>query len=154
MEIIGAQTLRRRIKCPMCGKTFPLPFQWRISNPRSVSPCGSARPKPLRIGDLVLKPATYDVSRAGKEIALNWMEFRLLKYLMQRGGRVVSRKRLIQSAWDSKDRVKNNLLDVTISHLRKKVDRNHRVKLIRTVRNVGYSVRGPGNASATRMPVR
>jgi DNA-binding response OmpR family regulator len=96
------------------------------------------------VGDLVLKPATYDVSRAGKEIALNRTEFRLLKFSMRRSGWVVSRKRLSHTAWDSKGREEDNLLDVTISHLRRKVDRNHKVKLIRTVRNVGYSVRGPG----------
>jgi len=94
------------------------------------------------VGDLVLKPGTYDVSRAGKEIALNWTEFRLLKSPMRRAGRVVSRKRLIHSTWDSKDRVDDSLLDVIISHSRKKVDRNHELKLIRTA-YVGYCIREP-----------
>jgi DNA-binding response OmpR family regulator len=60
----------------MCRKSFSLP-----SGPR---------PKVLLVGDLVLNPATYDASRAGKEIALNRTEFRLLKFSMRRSGWVVS----------------------------------------------------------------
>jgi DNA-binding response OmpR family regulator len=103
----------------------------------------ASRPKVLRAADLALDPANYEVSRAGKEIALNRTEFRLLKSLMKRAGRVIFRKTLFHSIWNSNDDVDENLLDVTISHLRKKVDRNHEVKLIRTVRNVGYYVRDP-----------
>lgn len=136
------RTLHRRIKCPLCGKTFPLPSR-KFCHPRSVSRRRQARPKPLRVGDLILKPDTYEVFRAGKDIPLSWTEFRLLKYLMLRAGQVVPRRRLFHSAWTSKDRVGENLLDVTIFQLRKRIDRNHRVKLIRTVRNVGYSVRDP-----------
>ena len=96
------------------------------------------------MGDLILNQATYDVSRAGKEVALNRTEFRLLRYLMRRSGRTKSPKRAsIQSVWDSTDDVDDNLLDVTIYQLRKRVERGHKVKLIKTVRNLGYAIRDP-----------
>ena|SRR5882672_2455667 len=126
---IRENTVRRTIKCLTCGQPFP---------------GGSApRPKVLRVGDLVLNLATYDASRAGNEIALNPTEFRLLESLMRCSGRVVSRSALVNLVWDSDGVVNDNLIDVNIYHLRNKVDRNHKVKLIKTVRNLGYSIRNP-----------
>jgi DNA-binding response OmpR family regulator len=98
------------------------------------------------VGDLVLNLATYDVSRAGKEIALSRTGFRLLTSLMRRPGRVVSRTALFHSVWDSNGDVNDNLIDVCIYQLRKKVDRNHNVKLIKTVPNFGYTNRDPARA--------
>lgn len=140
-EAIKANIVRITIKCPMCGKPFPLPSGWRNPHRRSAP-----RPKVLRVGDLILNPATYDVSRAGKEIALSRTDFRLLKSLMRRSGRVVSRTALIHSVWNSNGDVNDNLIDVRIYQLRKKVDRNHKVKLIMTVLNFGYTIRDPGKA--------
>ena len=98
------------------------------------------------MGDLVLNPATYDASRAGKEIALNPTEFRVLESLMRRSGRVVSRSALVDLVWDSDGDVNDNLIDVTIYQLRKKVDRDHKVKLVKTVRKLGYAIRDPEKA--------
>jgi DNA-binding response OmpR family regulator len=98
------------------------------------------------LDDLVLNPATHDTMRAGKEIVLSRTEFRLLKFLMQRSGRVVSRNALGRSVWDSAEGVDDNLVDVTIYQLRKKVDRDHKAKLIKTVRNLGYVIRDPAKA--------
>lgn len=136
--------MHKTIKCPACGELFPLPSGKRNSHLNPVFQHDLAsRPEVLRAADLALDPANYEVSRAGKEIALNLTEFRLLKSLMKGAGRVIFRKTLFHSIWNSNDNVDENLLDVTISHLRKKVDRNHEVKLIRRVRNVGYSIRDP-----------
>jgi DNA-binding response OmpR family regulator len=98
----------------------------------------------LRVSSLFLNPATHDASRAGKEIALSRNEFRLLEALMRHSDRVVSRSALIQLVWNSGPYVNDNLIDVTIYHLRKKVDGFHKTKLIRTVRKVGYAIRDPG----------
>jgi two-component system OmpR family response regulator len=98
------------------------------------------------VGDLVLNPATHDSTRAGKDIFLSRTEFRLLRFLMRRSGRVVSRSALSRSVWDSNDGVDDNLVHVTIYQLRKKVDRDHKVKLIKTVRNLGYAIRDPAKA--------
>ena len=130
----------------MCRKSYPLPSGLINRQLRSVSRRGSAlRPKLLQVGDLVLNPATYDATRAGKEIALSRIESRLLETLMQRSGRVVSRKVLVRSVWGPDD-VKKNRLDVFIWLLRNKVDRNHKVKLIKTIRNVGFVIRNPAKA--------
>ena len=146
-EAITANSVRKTIKCPTCGTPFPLPSGWRNPQLRSVSRQGSApRPKVLRVGDLVLNPATYDASRVGKEIALNRTEFRLLKSLMRHSGRVVSRNALLHLVWDSNSDVNDNLIDVTIYQLRKKVDRDHKVKLVKTVRKLGYAIRDPEKA--------
>jgi DNA-binding response OmpR family regulator len=130
--------VRRTIKCPHCGKPIPLPSERR--NP-SVAYDSTKR---LRVGDLVLNPDTYDVSRAGKEITLSRTLFQLLESLMQHSGRVVSRNMLVHSVWDSDSDVDNNLINVSIFQLRKKVDRNHKVKLIKTIRDLGYSIRSSG----------
>jgi len=92
-----------------------------------------------------LYPATYDATRAGKEIALSQTEFRLLESLMRRSGQIVPRNALVHSVWGSQDKADNNLIDVTIYQLRQKVDRDHEVKLIKTVRNLGYAIRNPAN---------
>jgi len=100
----------------------------------------------LQVGDLVLNPATHDATRAGKEIALSLTEFRLLEFLVRRSGRIVPKNALANSVWSSNDEVDDNLIDVTIYQLRKKVDRDHEVKLIKTVRNLGYTIRDPAKA--------
>jgi hypothetical protein len=140
-------TVRRTIKCPMCGEHFPLPSELQRPNLRSISKNGNTQlPEDLlRLRDLVLNAATHDVWRGGREIALNPTEFRLLESLMRSSGQAVSRKVLANSIWDSNDHAGENLHDVTISHLRQKVDRDHKVKLIKTVRKLGYAIRGPAH---------
>ena len=128
--VIRANRMRKTIKCPTCGTRFPLPSRW--GNPRS---------KVLRVGDLVLNPATYDATRAGKEIALSRTQVRLLETLMRRSGQVVPRNALVHTVWYS-----DNLIDAFIYQLRKKVDRDHKVKLIKTVPNLGYVIRDPAKA--------
>jgi two-component system copper resistance phosphate regulon response regulator CusR len=65
---------------------------------------------------------------------------------MRHSGRVVSRNALIHAAWDSNSDVDDNLIEVYIYLLRKKVDRNHNVKLIKTVPKFGYTIRDPAKA--------
>jgi len=122
----------------MCGRPFP-----RASERVNGQPRSAPRPKLLRVDDLVLNSATYDATRAGKEIALSQTEFRLLESLMRRSGQIVPRSVLVHSVWGSHDKADNNLIDVTIYQLRKKVDRDHKVKLIKTIRNLGYAIRNP-----------
>jgi two-component system, OmpR family, response regulator len=114
----------------------------RLISRRSLPP----RPKVLRVGDLILNPATYDATRAGKEIALSRTECRVLEILMRRAGQVVPRDELVHSIWASNDDKDKNTLDVYIHLLRNKVDRDHNVKLIKTVRKSGYAIRDPAKA--------
>jgi DNA-binding response OmpR family regulator len=124
--------------------TKPFSFEEFLARLRSVSRRGSVpRPTLLQVGDLVLNPATYEATRAGREIALSRTECRLLESLMRRAGQVVPRNTLVPLIWDSKDYIEKNTLNVFIHLLRNKVDRDHNVKLIRTIRKVGYTIRDP-----------
>jgi len=128
--------------------TKPFSFEEFLARLRSVSRRGSApRPTLLRVADLVLNPATHEAKRGGEEISLSRTEFRLLEFLMRRAGRVVTRNTLIHSVWDSSDDVQENTLDAFISLLRNKVDRDHKMKLIQTVRGTGYTLRDAGKTS-------
>jgi len=60
---------------------------------------------------------------------------------MRRAGRVVARNTIVQAVWSEDDDVEENTLDAFISLLRNKVDRDHKVKLIQTVRGTGYTIR-------------
>lgn len=122
--------------------TKPFPFEVFLARLRSVARRGSTpRPTVLRIGDLVLNPASHQVLRGEREIHLSPTEFRLLELLMRRAGRVVSRNAIVQAVWDFDHEVEENTLDVFIRLLRSKVDRDHTHKLIQTVRGVGYTIR-------------
>jgi two-component system, OmpR family, response regulator len=131
----------------MCRKSFLLPARLIERQLRSVSRRGSAlRPMLLQVGDLVLNPSTYDATRAGKEIALSRIESRLLVSLMRCSGRIVFRKALVRSIWRSNNDMEKNRLNVYIHLLRSKVDRDHKVKLIKTIRNLGFVIRNPAKA--------
>ena len=127
--------------------TKPFSFEEFLARLRAVSRRGSApRPTLLEVGDLALNPATREVTRAGEEISLSRTEFRLLELLMRHAGRVVPRNAILHSVWDSNDSVEEKTLDVFMYLLRNKVDRDHKVKLIRTIRKVGYTIRDPAKA--------
>ena len=122
--------------------TKPFSFEEFLARLRSVSRRGSApRPTLLQVGDLILNPASHEVTRAGEEISLSRTEFRLLEFLMRRAGRVVPRNTIVLSVWDANDDVEENTLDAFISLLRNKVDKDRKVKLIQTVRGTGYTIR-------------
>lgn len=94
----------------------------------------------LRVGDLELDRLSQQVKRAGKKIELTSKEYALLEYLTSNAGRVLSRTMIIEHVWDQSFEGLTNIVDVYVRHLRSKVDDEHPVKLIRTVRGVGYSV--------------
>jgi DNA-binding response OmpR family regulator len=127
--------------------TKPFSFEEFLARLRSVSRRGPApRPPVLQVGDLILDPASHEVMRAGEEIYLSRTEFRLLEFLMRRAGRVVHRSTIVHSVWNEDDDVEENTLDAFISLLRNKVDRDHKVKLIQTIRGSGYTIREPAKA--------
>ncbi len=97
-----------------------------------------ARPPVLRISDLTLDPGNRRVSRGGVRIGLTSKEYTILEVLMQNAGETVSRTRLVERVWDEASEVLDNLVDVHVSHLRKKVDRGPGPQLIHTVRGFGY----------------
>ena len=122
--------------------TKPFSFDVFLARLRSVARRGSiARPTVLQVGDLVLNPASREVTRGEREIHLSPTEFRLLELLMRRSGRVVPRDAIVEAVWDFDHEVEENTLDTFIRLLRSKVDRDHDHKLIQTVRGVGYTIR-------------
>jgi|ERR1700722_15256739 DNA-binding response OmpR family regulator len=99
------------------------------------------QPTCLRVDDLVLNPATRDVTRGGVRLTLTRTEYSLLERLMDRAGNVVPRRHLIESVWGFDREIEENTLDAFIRLLRSKVDLEGRRKLIQTVRGVGYMLR-------------
>jgi DNA-binding response OmpR family regulator len=94
----------------------------------------------LRVGDLELDRFTQQVRRAGRRIELTPKEYALLEYLAANPGRVFSRTMIIEHVWDQSFEGLTNIVDVYVRHLRSKVDDPFPVKLIRTVRGVGYGL--------------
>ena len=95
----------------------------------------------LRVADLELDQLTRTVKRGGNIIALQPREYRLLEYLMQNAGRVVTRTMLLEQVWDYHFDPQTNVIDVHISRLRSKIDKNFDQLLLQTVRGAGYMIR-------------
>jgi two-component system copper resistance phosphate regulon response regulator CusR len=98
------------------------------------------RSSQVRVGDLEIDRLTQYVKRAGKKIELTSKEYSLLEYLATHPGRVFSRSMIIEHVWDQSFEGLTNIVDVYVRHLRAKLDDAHPVKLLRTVRGVGYSL--------------
>ena len=95
----------------------------------------------LKVADLSLDKNTRTVTRAAEAIELTPKEYTVLEYLMRHAGRVMSRTLITEYAWGYHFDPGTNIVDVVINHLRKKIDSAQGVKLIHTVRGVGYVVR-------------
>jgi two-component system response regulator MprA len=95
----------------------------------------------LKVDDLVIDPATHQVFRGEREIQLTPTEYKLLEFLVRRTGRVASRQAIVEAVWGLESEVEENTLDAFVRLLRKKVDQQHKLKLIQTVRGFGYCVR-------------
>jgi two-component system, OmpR family, response regulator len=93
------------------------------------------------VGDLVLDRLSHRVTRAGGPITLQPREYRLLEYLMKHAGQVVTRTMLLESVWDYHFDPQTNVIDVHISRLRSKIDKNFDEPLLHTVRGAGYMIR-------------
>ena len=95
----------------------------------------------LQVADLLLDLRAQRVTRGATVIALQPREFRLLEYLMRHEGQVVTRAMLLESVWDYHFEPQTNVIDVQISRLRGKIDKDFSPALIHTVRGAGYSLK-------------
>lgn len=95
----------------------------------------------LRVEDLSMNLLTREVTRNGRKIELPMREFSLLHCLMATPGRVMSKTQLIEKVWEWHFDTGSNVVEVYIQRLRKKIDEGEAVKLIHTVRGVGYVLR-------------
>ena len=94
----------------------------------------------LTVADLSIDLRKQTVTRAGRIIRLQPREFRLLEYLMRHAEQVVTRTMLLEQVWDFHFDPKTNVIDVQISRLRTKIDKDFPTPLVHTVRGAGYKV--------------
>ena len=92
----------------------------------------------LRVGDLVMDLTTHCVTRAGRRVDLQPLEYQLLEYLMRNRGRVVTKTVIMDRVWDYRFNPHTNVVESRICRLREKVDFEGLPKLIRTIRGFGY----------------
>ncbi len=124
----------------------PFAFEELLARLRAVKRRAPVpQPTKLQVGDLVLDPATREVSRGGAGIALTRTEYSLLERLMNCAGKVVPRRSLIEAVWGYERDIEENTLDAFVRLLRTKVD-TRQPKLIHTVRGVGYMIRSEVDA--------
>ena len=97
-----------------------------------------------KVGDLELDRLAHEVRRNGKEIILQPREFRLLEYLMKNAGQVVTRTMLLENVWDYHFDPQTNVIDVHVSRLRAKIERDNEAPLLKTVRGAGYMIKDEG----------
>ena len=97
----------------------------------------------LVAADLEMDLLARTVKRAGCGIELQPREFRLLEHLMRHAGQVVTRTMLLEAVWDYHFDPQTNIIDVHVSRLRRKIDRDFNPPLIHTVRGAGYVIRAP-----------
>jgi two-component system OmpR family response regulator len=97
----------------------------------------------LRVGDLELDMLARTVTRAGTTIELLPREFQILEFLMRHSGQVVTRTMLLEQVWNYHFDPKTGVIDVQISRLRQKLDRDFDQPMLHTVRGAGYCLRAP-----------
>lgn len=95
----------------------------------------------LQVSDLMLNPATREVTRGGKRIELTAKEYALLEYLMRNAGRVLTRPMIAEHVWNQDFDTFTNVIDVYVNYLRNKIDRGQERTLIQTVRGSGYTLK-------------
>jgi DNA-binding response OmpR family regulator len=122
----------------------PFAFAELLARIRALVRRGRAAESPrLGAGDLDMDLITRKVTRTGKGVELTVREFELLEYLLRHQGQVVSRETLARDVWKETARSTplDNVIDVHIARLRRKVDADDAAKLIHTVRGVGFMLR-------------
>jgi len=122
----------------------PFAFPELLARIRALLRRGKADiPEKLKLSDLEVNSAERSVLRGGKTLDLTPREFDLLEYLLRHQGRVVSREMLARDIWKEPDRFTplDNVIDVHVARLRRKVDDQFEKKLVHTVRGVGFVLR-------------
>jgi two-component system copper resistance phosphate regulon response regulator CusR len=116
----------------------PFAFVELLARVRALLRRGLPSPERLSVGDLVMDCARRKVQRAGETIDLAPKEYAILEYLLRNRARPLSRTMIVEHVWDMEYDGLTNIVDVYIRHLRSKIDDRYPVKLIHTVRGIGY----------------
>lgn len=123
----------------------PFSFVVLIARLRALLRRGApARPPMLRVDDLELDPARHRVTRADREVELTPREYGVLEFLMRHAGTVVTKQEILQSVWDVNYEGDDNIVEVYVGYLRRKVDVPFGTRTIHTVRGVGYRLASAG----------
>ena len=119
--------------------TKPFAFSELLARVRVLLRRGKAEVKTtLMISDLTLDLVSHKVNRGGDEIELTGKEYGLLEYFMRNQEKVLTRTMIAEHVWDYNFDTFTNVIDVYINHLRKKFDKGRELKLLHTLRGVGY----------------
>jgi two-component system OmpR family response regulator len=125
--------------------TKPFSFSELLARLRALTRRGQGqRPAILEVGALRLDPATRQVWRGEREIALSAKEFVLLEAFMRRPGQVLSRLALLERGWEYGYEHRSNIIEVYIRYLRRKIDEPFGLETIETIRGAGYRMRKDG----------
>ena len=95
----------------------------------------------LKVADLELNNKTLEVKRNGKSIQLTPQEFKLLQYLMNNKGRILTREMILNRIWLYSSDVETRVVDVYMGYLRKKIDSGNQKKLLHSIRGFGYVIK-------------
>ncbi|MCR8897454.1 response regulator transcription factor [Gordonia sp. GONU] len=125
--------------------TKPFSFVVLIARLRALARRGAPeRPTVLTAGSLTLDPAAHTASRRGEDLTLTRREFAVLEFLMRHKGDVVTKAQILDSVWDINYRGDENVVEVYVSYLRRRIDTPFGCKAIETVRGVGYRLADDG----------
>ena len=100
----------------------------------------------LTFSDVVLDQDTHEVTRGSRRLELRNMEYELLAFFLRHPGRVLSRREIFEEVWDFDFLGDSNVIEVTLGHLRQKLEAEGEPRLLHTVRSVGYVLREEGAA--------
>src|SRR3981081_493330 len=120
--------------------TKPFAFVELLARVRALLRRGQPTPERLSVGDLALDCIRRKVTRSNENVELAPKEFSILEYMMRNRGRPLSRTMIVEHGGDMDYDGLNNIVDVYIRHLRSKIDDKWPVKLIQTVRGIGYMI--------------
>lgn len=101
----------------------------------------SAKDNKLKVDGLALDNKTFEVERDGKQIQLTPQEFKLLEYLMNNQGRILTREMILNRVWLYSPDIETRVVDVYMGYLRKKIDQDFEKKLLHSVRGFGYMIK-------------
>ncbi len=117
---------------PLDMNEFCLNLEWFLKKDKIHKQCYK---------NLILDKDSRTISRAGNVLGLKNMEYRLLKYLMDNNGKILSKERILEEVWDMNSLVSSKTVEVHICRLRDKMDRNYDEKLLHTIPNTGYMLK-------------
>ncbi len=125
--------------------TKPFSFVVLVARLRALARRGAPeRPVALGVRDLVLDPGRHTLTRAGEPVELTPKEFAFLHYLMRNAGQVVSKAQILDNVWDSAYEGSDNIVEVYVGYLRRKLDADRAGSILETVRGAGYRLRDTG----------